>query len=94
MKRKTQRPNVRRASGSGKCACVSTEPATGREKKRREKKREGKKALKDKGDVFQRGDKNVVQAADPKSPVKSGADATVATLFQLPVLEFNSSTFL
>lgn len=50
--------------------------------------------MKDKGDVFQRGDKNVVQAAEPKSPVKSGADATVATLFQLPVLEFNSSTFL
>lgn len=37
--------------------------------------------MKDKGDVFQRGDKNVVQAADPKSPVKSGADATVETLF-------------
>lgn len=68
-----------------------------KEEKRKEegkKKREGKKALKDKGDVFQRGDKNVVQAADPKSPVKSGADATVETLFQLPVLEFNSSTFL
>lgn len=37
--------------------------------------------MKDKGDVFQRGDKNVVQAADPKSPVKSGADATVEMLF-------------